>query len=132
VQRDGKPLDIPSRRFFFFAASRKMRDILVERIRKEMQHTPTTPLDSLADQFLEDFRRETRWEFLAVHEALDRFTKSGNPRKRRRHELVELVYFAGRSVKAAAELLEISYSQARNDLQLAFAEVAVEVKRRDS
>jgi RNA polymerase sigma factor (TIGR02999 family) len=127
--RDGRPLDIPSRRFFFFAASRKMRDILVERIRKQKRRAPTGPLDSLADQFLEDFRRKTRWDFKAVHEALDRFTKSSNARKRRRHQLVELVYFASLSVKEAAELLEVSYSQARADERLALAELATELER---
>ena len=126
--REGQPLDIPSRRYFFFAAARKMRDILIERIRKEKRRTPTTPLDSLADQFLEDFRRRTQLDVTAVHEALDRFSKSENPRKRRRHQLVELVYFAGLSVKEAAELLDVSYSQAREDERLALAELAVELE----
>jgi RNA polymerase sigma factor (TIGR02999 family) len=129
IFRDGQPLDIPSRRYFFFAAARKMRDILIERIRKEKCRTPTTPLDSLADQFLEDFRRRTHWEFEAVHEALDRFSKSDNPRKRRRHQLVDLLYFTGLTVKEAAELLEVSYSQAREDERLALAELAVELER---
>lgn len=127
--RDGQPLDIPSRRYFFFAAARKMRDIVIERIRKKKRRTPTTPLDSMADQFLEDFRRRTQWDVAAVHEALDRFAQSENPRKRRRHQLVELVYFAGLTVKEAAELLEISYSQAREDERLALAELAVELQR---
>jgi RNA polymerase sigma factor (TIGR02999 family) len=129
IFREGQPLDIPSRRYFFFAAARKMRDILIERIRKDKRRTPTTPLDSLADQFLQDFRRRTRWDVAAVHEALNRFSTSENPRKRRRHELIELVYFTGLSVKEAAELLEISYSQAREDQRLALAELAVELER---
>jgi RNA polymerase sigma factor (TIGR02999 family) len=129
--RDAPPLDIPSRNYFFFAASRKMRDILIERIRKEKRRKPTTPLDSMADQFLADFRRRTQWDFAAVHETIDRFTGSDNPRKRRRHQLVELVYFTGMSVKEAAELLEISYSQAREDERLALAELAVALERLD-
>ena len=47
--------------------------------------------------------------------------------KRRRHQLIELKYFAGMTVKEAAELLEISYSQAREDERLALAELAVEL-----
>jgi RNA polymerase sigma factor (TIGR02999 family) len=129
--RDAKPLDIPSRRYFFFAAARKMRDILIERIRKEKRRTPTGPLDSLADQFLEDFRRRTHWDLQTVHEAIDRFTNSDNPRKRRRHQLVELVYFTGLTIKEAAELLEVSYSQAREDERLALAELAVELERQE-
>jgi hypothetical protein len=43
--------------------------------------------------------------------------------------LIELKYFAGMTVKAAAELLEISYSQAREDERLALAELAVELDR---
>jgi RNA polymerase sigma factor (TIGR02999 family) len=129
--RDGQPLDIPSRRYFFFAATRKMRDILVERIRKAHGRPPVSPLDTLADQILEEFRRHTRWEFLAVHEAMHRLTRDANSRKCRRHQLIELVYFSGMPVKEAAELLEISYSQARNDQRLALAELAVELERRE-
>ncbi len=121
--------NVPSRRYFFFAATRQMRDVLVERIRKAAGRPAASPLEQLADQFLQDFRRQTPWEFLAVHDALDRFGRSRNERKRRRHQLVELVYFAGMTIKEAGELLEISYSQARDDLRLALAELEVELKR---
>jgi RNA polymerase sigma factor (TIGR02999 family) len=127
----GQLLDVPSRRYFFFAAARKMRDILVERIRKAHGRPPTSPLDTVADQFLEDFRGQTRWEFIAVHDALDRLTCDANPRKCRRHQLIELVYFAGMSVKQAAELHGISYSQAREDVRMALAELAVELEGRE-
>jgi RNA polymerase sigma factor (TIGR02999 family) len=127
--RGGQLLDIPSRRYFFFAATRKMRDILVERIRKSHGRPPSTPLDTFSDEFLEDFRRQTKWDFIAVHDALDRLTQDASARKRRRHQLIELKYFAGMTVKEAAELLEISYSQAREDERLALAELAVELER---
>jgi RNA polymerase sigma factor (TIGR02999 family) len=129
--RGGQLLDIPSRRYFFFAATRKMRDILVERIRKSQGRPPSTPLDTFSDEFLEDFRQQTKWEFIAVHDALDRLAKDASPRKRRRHQLIELKYFAGMTVKEAAELLDISYSQAREDERLALAELAVELERRE-
>jgi RNA polymerase sigma factor (TIGR02999 family) len=125
----GQLLDVPCRRYFFFAATRKMRDILVERIRKAHGRPHGSPLDTLADEYLQDFRHKTRWEFVAVHEALDRLTQNASPRKRRRHQLLELKYFTGMSVKKAAELLEISYSQAREDERLALAEIAVELER---
>ncbi len=127
--RIGLPLDVPSRRFFFFAAARKMRDILVDRIRKQHRQPAASPLDQLADQFLVDFRRQTQWDFLAVHKALDRFTRSRNARKRRRHELIELEFFGGLNVKEAAQELGISYSQAREDRRLALAELAVELEQ---
>jgi RNA polymerase sigma factor (TIGR02999 family) len=127
--RGGRLLDIPSRRYFFFAATRKMRDILVERIRKSHGRPPTSPMDGFADEFIEDFHQQTRWEFFAVHNALDRLTRDASARKRRRHQLIELKYFAGMTVKEAAELLEISYSQAREDERLALAELAVELER---
>jgi RNA polymerase sigma factor (TIGR02999 family) len=127
--RGGQLLDIPSRRYFFFAATRKMRDILVERIRKSHGRPPNSPLDALADEFLEDFRHQTRWDFEAVHNALDRLTQDASARKRRRHQLIELKYFAGMTVKEAAELLEISYSQAREDERLALAELVVELEQ---
>jgi RNA polymerase sigma factor (sigma-70 family) len=127
--RGGQMLDVPSRRYFFFAATRKMRDILVERIRKSHGRPPISPLDSLADEFLEGFRHQTPWEFLAVHDAMDRLTRDASARKRRRHQLIELKYFAGLTVKEAAELLEISYSQAREDERLALAELAVELEQ---
>jgi RNA polymerase sigma factor (TIGR02999 family) len=125
----GQMLDVTSRRYFFFAATRKMRDILVERIRKSRGRPPSSPLDALADEILENFRHQTRWEFIAMHDALDRLTRDASPRKRRRHQLIELKYFAGMTVKEAAELLEISYSQAREDERLALAEIAVELEQ---
>jgi len=127
--RAGQFLDRPSRRYFFFAATRKMRDILVERIRKSHGRPASSPLDTFSDEFLADFRQQTNWDFIAVHEALDRLTQDASPRKRRRHHLIELKYFAGMTVKDAAELLEISYSQAREDERLALAELAVELER---
>jgi RNA polymerase sigma factor (TIGR02999 family) len=127
--RGGQMLDVPSRRYFFFAASRKMRDILVERIRKSHGRPSNSPLEQFADELLEDFRHQTRWEFVAVHDALDRLTRDASPRKRRRHQLIELKFFAGMTVKQAAVLLEISYSQAREDERLALAELAVELKQ---
>lgn len=127
--RGGRLLDIPGRRYFFFTATRKMRDILIERIRKSHGRPGSSPLDAFADEFVEDFRQQTRWEFVAVHDALDRLTRDASPRKRRRHQLIELKYFAGMTVKDAAELLEISYSQAREDERLALAELAVELER---
>jgi RNA polymerase sigma factor (TIGR02999 family) len=127
--RGGQLLDVPSRRYFFFAATRKMRDILAERIRKSHGRPPSSPLDTFADEFLEDFRHQTRWEFAAVHEALNRLTQDASVRKRRRHQLIELKYFAGMTVKDAAELLEMSYSQAREDERLALAELAVELQQ---
>ena len=127
--REGQPLDVPNRRYFYFCAARKMRDILMERIRKRHQRPSTSPLDEWSDQFLDDFSSRTNWEFSAVHAALDRFIRSRNPRKRRRHQLIELEYFSGLNLKEAAKLLGISYSQAREDKRLALAELQVELER---
>lgn len=127
--RDDHKLDIPNRRYFYFCAARKMRDILVERIRKQHRRPAASPLDQLSDQFLDDFRAKTHWDFLALHDALNRFSRSRNERKRRRHELIDLEFFSGLTLKEAAKLVGISYSQAREDKRLALAELQVELEK---
>ena len=120
------PLDLKNRRYFFTAAIDQMRKILCERCRVAAKK-PHTQLDQYADQFLEDFRRESPFEFQALHDTLKRFRRSRNARKRRRHQLIEYVYFGGLTIKEAAELLDISYRQARDDKRLAEAELYQEI-----
>lgn len=119
-------LDLKNRRYFFTAATDQMRKILCERCR-DAAKKPQTQLDEYAERFLEDFRRDSPFEFLALHNTLKRFRRSRNLRKRRRHKLIEYVYFGGLTIKETAELLEISYRQARDDKRLAEAELYQEI-----
>ncbi|HKI36730.1 MAG TPA: ECF-type sigma factor [Gemmataceae bacterium] len=103
----GKPdLHLESRRHFFFAAARSMRDILVEQARAkarskrgggrrrveldEIAITPHTPLEDV----------------LAVHEALSEL-ETKDPLQA---QIVQLRYFAGMTAHDAARVLGISES----------------------
>lgn len=111
------------RAYFFFAAARVMRDILAERKRSAASKPASEPLDQIADDYLKDFEGRQKADFLELHNLLNRFSKSRNPQKRRRHQLVEMVYLGGITIQEAAECVGISYSQAREDLRLAKAEL---------
>ena len=82
-------LDLENRRFFFTSIANRMRNILIDRYRKRRPG----PWDSALDSFLADFREQTRWDYEAVHELLEGFLQSEDPKKRRRHQLINLHYF---------------------------------------
>lgn len=95
-------------RHFFAAAAEAMRRILIEQARRknrlkrggDRQRVPMSDLQVAAGQTDEDL--------LALDEALDRFA-ADHPEKA---ELVKLRYFAGFTIKQAAEVLEVSTTTA--------------------
>ena len=101
----GKPnLPLESRRQFFFAAARAMRDILVERARRKAgpKRGGGRRRVELNEQvaILEPPSQEVQ----ELHEALNELEQL-DPRKAR---IVELRYFAGMTTKETAEVLGIS------------------------
>jgi RNA polymerase sigma factor (TIGR02999 family) len=101
----GKPeLHLESRKHFFFAAARAMRDILVERARSKAGpkrgggRQRVVFNDSIALNVPPD------QEVLALHEALDDLEQL-DPLKA---QIVQLRYFAGMEAAEAAEVLGIS------------------------
>lgn len=103
------------RKHFFSAASRVMRNVLVDHARshraaKRGGEFQQVTLDG------EIPMSETGWsEVLAVHEALDKLAAE-DPRKAR---IVELRYFTGLSVEETADLLSVSAKTVKRDWSLA-------------
>jgi RNA polymerase sigma factor (TIGR02999 family) len=97
-------LELDSRRHFFFAAARAMRDILVEEARRKAG--PTRGGDRRRVELAEDAVaiEPPVDDVLALHEALAELEKE-DPLKA---QIVDLRYFAGMSVSEAAQVLGIS------------------------
>jgi RNA polymerase sigma factor (TIGR02999 family) len=103
-----------SRGHFFCAAAEAMRRILVENARRKLNDKyggqwVRTDLD-LGDLLAAD-RSPDPLLVISVHEALERLAE----RSPRKVELVKLRYFAGLTLKEAAEMLGISPATAEDD-----------------
>lgn len=114
-----KDLDLKNRRYFFTAIADRMRRILLDRYRKRRPGT----WDPVLDEFLTDFQKTTSWDYELLHSVLTDFLRSEDPRLRRRHQLINLHFFAGMTYKAAAAELGISTSQYQIDRDRALAEL---------
>ena len=113
-----------NRAHFFGAAATAMRSILVDRARRQKavrhgggQARVTLDRVEIADAACDD-------EVLAVHEALEKFAAE-HPEKA---ELVKLRYFAGFSVKEAAEVLGVAEPTAHRWWAYAKAWLGREIK----
>jgi RNA polymerase sigma factor (TIGR02999 family) len=97
-------LRLETRRHFFFAAARAMRDILVERARKKAG--PRRGGGRRRVELKEDaaIAEPPAEELLALHEALSELEKE-DPVKA---QIVNLRYFAGMSAEEAAQVLGVS------------------------
>jgi RNA polymerase sigma factor (TIGR02999 family) len=97
-------LHLESRRHFFFAAARAMRDILVEQARSKAGpkrgggRRRVELTEAIADQ------GPPSEDILAVHEALAELERE-DPRKA---QIVHLRYFAGMNAKETADVLGLS------------------------
>jgi RNA polymerase sigma factor (TIGR02999 family) len=99
-----KDLHLESRKHFFFAAARAMRDILVERARSKAG--PKRGGDLGREEMDEGIALQEPLpeQVLALHEALDELEKED----RLKAQLVNLRYFAGMSTAEAAKVLGVS------------------------
>ncbi len=118
-----------NRLHFFGAAAEAMRRILIERARRKLsakhgagaEHVDASEVEITAPTEKDD-------ELLAVHEALDTLAAHDA----RKAELVKLRYFAGLSIKEAAEVLCISAPTAKRDWAYSRAWLFREIARRRS
>jgi RNA polymerase sigma factor (TIGR02999 family) len=99
-------LHLESRRHFFFAAARAMRDILVEHARGKARARRGGGRRRVALDDGAAVREPPPEDVLAVHEALSDLEKE-DPLKA---QIVHLRYFAGMSAEEAARVLGISES----------------------
>jgi RNA polymerase sigma factor (TIGR02999 family) len=98
-----------NRAHFFGAAAEAMRRILIDRARSKRAKMNGGGLDRVGIDDIEIVAEAQDDELLAVHEALDRFA-THHPEKA---ELVKLRYFAGLTIKDAADVLGISMPTAK-------------------
>jgi RNA polymerase sigma factor (TIGR02999 family) len=101
-----------NRGHFFAAAAEAMRRILIERARRQCSRKRggdwrRVELDAGASLAAADDRSAE--DLLALNEALEQFEKEDEPRAR----LVKLRYFAGLSIREAADVLGISVATAK-------------------
>ncbi len=97
-----------SRRHFFAAAAEAMRRILVEQARRKSRHKHGGGRQRVPLEPAEPAYRDDAAELLAIHEALDKLAAEDPDAA----QLVQLRYFAGLSVEAAAEVLGLARSTA--------------------
>jgi RNA polymerase sigma factor (sigma-70 family) len=113
-----------SRSHFFAAASEAMRRILVEAARRRQSLKRGAKLVRHDVNELEIPLRQPPEEVLAVHDALDKLADTD----KRAAELVKLRYFAGFTLKEAAEILEIAPRTADDVWAYARAWLAAEIE----
>jgi RNA polymerase sigma factor (TIGR02999 family) len=113
-----------SRSHFFAAASEAMRRILVEAARRRQSLKRGAKLVRHDVNELEIPLRQPPEEVLAIHEALDKLASTD----KRAAELVKLRYFAGFTLKEAAEILEVAPRTADDVWAYARAWLAAEIQ----
>jgi RNA polymerase sigma factor (TIGR02999 family) len=119
-------LDLQNRSYFFRAVADRMRNILLDRAKKRRPG----PWNPALDECLQEFNNATSWDYQTLHELLTEFTQSDDPKKRRRHQLINLHFFGGMTYKAAAAELGISVSQYQLDRDRDLAELQQEIAAR--
>jgi RNA polymerase sigma-70 factor, ECF subfamily len=107
----------PDRNYLFAAASRAMREVLIEHARNRAAQRrggnwKRVPLDSVVDYF------ETQGlDVVAVHDALDRLAELNE----RQSRVMTLRYFGGLTMPEVAEALDVSIVTVERDWRLARA-----------
>jgi len=107
IRLEQNPEEFERRQYFFSAAARAMRDILVEQVRRKESlkrggdHMRADAID-MAELVVET--RFSPTEFLALHDALDELEET-SPRKA---QIVMLRFFSGLEHREIASLLSLS------------------------
>jgi RNA polymerase sigma factor (TIGR02999 family) len=114
----------PDRNYFFAAASRAMRAVLVDHARKRatLRHGGTyrrVPLDRVAAHF-----EAQGLDVLAVHQAIERLAEVDE----RQSQVVTLRYFGGLTMPEVAAALGISLATAESDWRIARAWLHAELR----
>jgi RNA polymerase sigma factor (TIGR02999 family) len=107
----------PDRNYLFAAASRAMREVLIEHARNRQAQRrggkwQRVPLDSVVDYF-----EAQGLDVVAIHEALDRLAALNE----RQSRVMTLRYFGGLTMPEIAEALDVSLVTVERDWRLARA-----------
>ncbi len=114
-----------NRAHFFAAAAEAMRRILIDRARKKQARRHGGGLERVPLDDCDPATPEADDQLLELNEALERFAVA-HPKQA---ELVKLRYFAGLTLEAAAELMGVSLSTAKNYWAFSRAWLFKEVKK---
>lgn len=107
----------PNRAYFFAAAAKSMRRILIEAARRKQSLKAGGEFERLPmDRMLAVFQ-ERSIDIVALDDALDELEEL-NPQQ---HQIVQLRWFVGLSVKEVASVLEISVSSVESGWRIARA-----------
>ncbi len=101
------------RRYFFGAATRAMRQVLVDHARKDA----STPGRDQFDDFVDWLKSAHRLDILDIHEALEQLEQLDS----RKHEVVMLRFFGGRSMQEIADVLDVCLATVEKDWYFARA-----------
>lgn len=112
----GKPLEPVSRAYFFGAAARAMRQILIDYARKTAAH-PEGKRVPLLDSLLDTIKTTCRLEMLDLDLALEQLKRM----HKRQWEVVTLRFFGGLQWNEIATCLNVSTSTVEKDWQAARA-----------
>lgn len=104
------------RAYFFAASARAMRQLLVEHARRKSaakRPQQRVPLDDVFDSLT----REQSIDLVALDDALQQLESLDQ----RKHDVVQMRFFGGRTLKETADLLGVSLRTAEKDWQFAKA-----------
>ena len=128
IRVGGEEQSWENRTHFFVAAAEAMRRILIDRARSKRAIRHGGGLQRVDIGELEIVAGLPDEELLAVHEALDRLAMDHETKA----ELVKLRYFAGLTIKEAADVLGISEPTAKRYWAYARAWLFREISRQDN
>ncbi len=116
---DAKTLEkAPNRAYFFAAAARAMRQVLVDHARQRGAQKRGGTRDRVPlDEVVEALEQGQRLDLLALHDALDSLGKLNA----RQAQVVELRFFGGHTMEEIAEQFGISLSTIESDFRKASA-----------
>jgi RNA polymerase sigma factor (TIGR02999 family) len=119
--------EAPDRNYFFAAAARAMRQVLVDHARRRATRRHggahrRVPLDLVVDHF-----EAQKLDVLAVHDAIERLAALHE----RQSQVVTLRYFGGLTMPEIAAALDISLATAENDWRIARAWLKAQLREGD-
>ncbi len=111
-------LDGQNRRYFFGATTRAMRQILVDHAEKHNTQKRGGGKNRVAiDIVLDNLEQTQRFDIIELHEALEQLEQLDS----RKHEVVMLRFFGGRSMQEIADVLDVCLATVEKDWHFARA-----------
>lgn len=128
-RRDGQPLDLRNRRYFFTAAADQMQKIIVDHRREKSARKRgggfrRHPLAPAIEKLVHDFEATHQCDILAFREALEKL-RSERPRQ---YDVIVLSIYCGLNNEEIAELLAVSRATVQRDMRLARARLVADLR----